>query len=324
MKWEPPIFASIQSRFSGYEIPPSSNANFAFILTGLDFIEDKAAFLLPLTVLNTKNKEEIEIKKRLIERNLLEAVILLPDTMFETTTIQTLILLFNKNKTTLEVEIIDMSKSYILEKRAQKGQYGGASHENRTYYKTNKVITEEAIASAIQAIQRKENTPNFCKSVSLAEIREHDYDLMPKIYIGSQNIPQKEHRPFKDIAADYNRVVQEKNSLKLTVNESVAKSLGLYEVFTMMKNSPDIAKSFACVGEKAEKENFISLSKNKAEFKIENKSIDKFPEILSLFLQMWKSHIMYLNNEGNRLLAEFRDALLPELMEGKIDLTSVF
>ena len=29
--------------------------------------------------------------------------------------------------------------------------------------------------------------------------------------------------------------------------------------------------------------------------------------------------IMYLNNEENRYLAEFRDALLPELMSGKID-----
>jgi hypothetical protein len=29
--------------------------------------------------------------------------------------------------------------------------------------------------------------------------------------------------------------------------------------------------------------------------------------------------IMYLNNEENRYLAEFRDALLPELMSGKIE-----
>jgi hypothetical protein len=32
---------------------------------------------------------------------------------------------------------------------------------------------------------------------------------------------------------------------------------------------------------------------------------------------MWKQHIMYLNNEENSILAEFRDALLPDLMKGK-------
>lgn len=88
----------------------------------------------------------------------------------------------------------------------------------------------------------------------------------------------------------------------------------------MMKNQPDVSDAFAAVGQKAEKENFISLSKNAAEFKVENKSKERFPEILSLFLQMWKQHIMYLNNEENRTLAEFRDALLPDLMSGKINL----
>ena len=37
-------------------------------------------------------------------------------------------------------------------------------------------------------------------------------------------------------------------------------------------------------------------------------------------LQMWKQHIMYLNNEENRYLIELRDALLPDLMSGKINL----
>lgn len=38
------------------------------------------------------------------------------------------------------------------------------------------------------------------------------------------------------------------------------------------------------------------------------------------FLNHWNQMIMYLNNEENRYLAEFRDALLPELMSGKIAL----
>lgn len=33
----------------------------------------------------------------------------------------------------------------------------------------------------------------------------------------------------------------------------------------------------------------------------------------------WNQMIMYLNNEENRYLAEFRDALLPELMSGRIE-----
>ena len=44
------------------------------------------------------------------------------------------------------------------------------------------------------------------------------------------------------------------------------------------------------------------MSKNAAEFRIENKCKDKVPEILLIFLSMWKQHIMYLNNEENKVL----------------------
>ena len=296
LKWDIPLFAQIQSRFSDFVVPPASNANFAFILTGLDLIDDKMAFLLPNAVLTTDVTEEKEIRKALIEGNLLEAVILLPDKMFESTSIATCILLFNKHKKTRNVEMIDMRQTYLEEQRDQNGQFGGASHENRTYHKTVKVLTDEGMAKAIKAIEEHANIPEFCKAASIEEIRDKKFTLVPSRYIEFQERDER-HRDYADIVADYNRIVAAKNALKLTVNESLAKSLGLYEVFVMMKNQPDITDSFAIVGQKAEKESFIQLSKNAAEFKIENKSKEQFPEILSLFLQMWKQHIMYMNNE---------------------------
>jgi hypothetical protein len=276
------------------------------------------AFLLPNAVLSTNNKEEKEIKKELIEKNLLEAVILLPDKMFESTSIPTCILLFDKHKKTRNVEMIDMRQTYLEEQRDQNGQFGGASHENRVYHKTVRVIDDANMQKAIDAIQEQKNIPKFSKSASIDEIRNADYILTPSRYIEFQE-RQTEHRTYKDIANDYNRIVMEKNALKLTVNESLAKSLGLYEVFLMMKRDDGISDSFSVVGCKAEKESFITMSKKATEFKIENRSKDKLPEILMIFLTMWKQHIMYLNNEENRILAEFRDALLPDLMSGKIE-----
>ena len=321
MKWSAPLFAQMQPRFAGYAVPPDNNANFAFILTALELIDEKAAFLLPNGVLSTDNAAEAEIRKRLIENNLIEAVIVLPDKMFESTSIATCVLVLNKNKKTMKIEMVDMRQEYAEEQRDQNGQYGGASHEGRTYHKTVKVLTDEGMNKAIKAIEERQNIPEFCKAASIEEIREGGYILVPSRYIEFQDRDER-HRAYADIVADYNRVVAAKNALKLTVNETLAKSLGLYDVFLMMKNQPDIADSFAVVGQKAEKENFIQLSKNAAEFRIENKSKEQFPEILSLFLQMWKQHIMYLNNEENRLLAEFRDALLPDLMSRKIEVNA--
>lgn len=40
--------------------------------------------------------------------------------------------------------------------------------------------------------------------------------------------------------------------------------------------------------------------------------------MISDFIRSWTQYIRMLNNESNRYLAEFRDALLPDLMSGKI------
>ena len=42
MKWKLPPFAQLQPRFNSCELPPESNANYAFILTALDKIDGKA------------------------------------------------------------------------------------------------------------------------------------------------------------------------------------------------------------------------------------------------------------------------------------------
>jgi len=319
LRWSIPPFAQIQPRFFNYGIPPESNANFAFILTGLEQIDDKAAFLLPQNILSSDVKEEREIRQGLIEDNLLEAVISLPDKMFESTSIACCVLLFSKNKKTRSIEMIDLRQSYKEVQRDQNGQFGGASHENRTYHKTVKIIDDETMQKAINCITEQKSIPEFSKSATIEEVRTAGYVLTPSRYIELQE-RENPHRAYEDITRDYNKIIAEKNSLKLTVNESLAKSLGLYETFLMMGRKDDISDTFSVVGCKAEKEAFITMSKNAAEFKIENRSKDKFPEILTMFLTMWKQHIMYLNNEENKILAEFRDALLPDLMSGKIQI----
>ena len=320
LKWKAPVFAQIQPRFAEYGVPPDNNTNFAFILTGLDMVDGRAAFLLPCSVLDSNSAQEQEIRRTLIEKNLIEAVIILPDRMFEATSITTCIFLINKSKQSLKVEFIDMRQEYTEEQRDQNGQFGGASHEKRTYHKTVKVLTDEAMTKALDAIEKQENTPGFCKAATPEEIKVNDFDLSPARYIEAQQ-QEYTHRNYEDIATDYNRIIREKNSVKITINESLAKSLGLYDLALKVKQgcNIDLQQSFELVGQMVEKDNYLTLSKNAAEFRIENKAKDKLPEMLLMFLQMWKQHIMYLNNEENRILAEMRDALLNDLMTGKIE-----
>lgn len=55
-------------------------------------------------------------------------------------------------------------------------------------------------------------------------------------------------------------------------------------------------------------------------FILKANSKEEFPELLLLAFKMWKQRVMMLNNDENILLAELRDALLPDLMSGKIEI----
>lgn len=322
MKWNLPPFAQIQPRFNACELPPESNANYAFILTALSLVDSKAVFLLPCGVLSTDNKQEKEIRKYLVEKNLIEAVITCPDKMFESTSIPTCIIVFNKKKTTTHISFVDMRKTYDIEQREQNGQFGGASHENRTYKKDVKIFTDEQMQKCIDSIVNQSSIPQFSKSVSIQTIADNDYNLIPSRYIDFQE-RGFEHREYSDIVSDINRITAEKNACKLTINESLAKALGfdaeLYKKDQEDSGLNDLLKQLGA--EPLIKQNYFTASKNKNEIKFENNSKDILSSVLIMILNTWKQHIFYLNNEENRYLAELRDALLPELMSGKIDLS---
>ena len=327
MKWTVPPFAQLQPRFNDCELPPESNANYAFILTALDAVgkDGRAVFIMPCGMLTTDNKQEKAIRQYLVDHNFIDCIITCPDKMFESTSIPTCIIVFDKNKDTSRITMIDMRNTYETEIREQNGQYGGASHEKRTYKKEVKVFSEENMQKALSAISERRDEAGFCRSVCIGEVKSQDYNLLPTRYIENEAVDCR-HREYADIIADLNRVIRQKNCLKLTMNETVAKSIGMYDLYLMCKASAEsndgINKSISFTGQKIEKENFLQLSKKKNEIKFENQSDTEISTILLSIMQMWKQHIMYLNLEENRYLAELRDAILPDLMSGKIDVRS--
>ena len=126
---------------------------------------DNAALILPNGVLSTEQNAEAEIRENLITSNLIDAVIINPDDMFECTSIGTCIYSLKKNKQTATVEMVDMRQTYTEEIRLQNGQFGGASHTNRTYQKTVKTYSQENINSMLGAIANRRNKESVWQSV---------------------------------------------------------------------------------------------------------------------------------------------------------------
>lgn len=83
----------------------------------LDFLSDKgkAVVVLPQSYLKLNLKEVKILKKKLIQENLLEKIVLLPSKVYPHTAIETLILVINKNKSSLSIKIDSLENETLNE-----------------------------------------------------------------------------------------------------------------------------------------------------------------------------------------------------------------
>ncbi len=176
-------------RWAGYETPPTSNANYAWILNMVSKLSQNgvAGFILANGALSGGG-EEYKIRKKLIENDLVEAILVLPMKMFYTTDISVTLWILNANKKTRTFTQNDVTKTHrdrtdeilFLDLRKK-----GVAFEKK-YIQFDKETTNE-IASTYHLWQSdKENyndIPEFCYSASKEEVIKKDYSLVPSKYI---------------------------------------------------------------------------------------------------------------------------------------------
>lgn len=178
-------------RWDGYEVPPTSNANYGWILNIVSKLSQNgvAGFLLANGALSDDGTE-LKIRSQLIENHLVEAIIILPRNLFYTTDISVTLWILNKNK-----------KARVVEQNGELRKYRNREDEilfmdlrqmGSPYEKKYIELTEEdraMVTSVYHNWQQEgyeetyENVPEFCYSAPIEEIREKGYTLVPSRYI---------------------------------------------------------------------------------------------------------------------------------------------
>ena len=100
-------------RWGGYDVPPTGNANYAWILNMVSKLSDNgvAGFILANGALSGGG-DEYKIRKKIIENNLVEAIVVLPQDMFYTTNISVTLWILSKNKKERTIEHNGKIKKY--------------------------------------------------------------------------------------------------------------------------------------------------------------------------------------------------------------------
>lgn len=175
------------SRWSGYEVPPKSNANYAWILNMVSKLSENgvAGFILANGALSGGG-EEYKIRRKLIENNLVEAILVLPQDMFYTTNISVTLWILNKNKKAHSRNIGDEQRHY--RNREQEILFMDLRQIGIPFEKKYIQFSEEDIVKITETYhqwqcQEIENIPEFCYSASFEEVAKKDFSLVPSKYI---------------------------------------------------------------------------------------------------------------------------------------------
>lgn len=178
-------------RWHGYDVPPKSNANYAWILNMVSKLSENgvAGFILANGALSG-NGEEYKIRKKLIENNLVEAIVIIPRNTFYTTDISVTLWIINKNKKAREIEINNKKKKY--RNRVQDILFMDLRTWGSPYEKKFIELTPEEIENVAlnyhnwQQVDHKDtykDIPEYCYSATFNEIKENDFSLVPSKYI---------------------------------------------------------------------------------------------------------------------------------------------
>ena len=178
-------------RWNGYTVPPTSNANYGWILHMVSKLSTNgtAGFLLANGALSGEGAE-LEIRKQLIENNLVEAIVILPRNLFYTTDISVTLWILNKNKKARTVEHNGKIKQYrnreeevlFMDLRAMGSPFEKKYIELNPYDRDKVTQTFHAWQQAGKDEAYKD-IPEFCYSATKKEIAEKGYNLVPSRYI---------------------------------------------------------------------------------------------------------------------------------------------
>ena len=178
-------------RWNGYEVPPTSNANYGWILNIVSKLSQNgvAGFLLANGALSDDGTE-LKIRTQLIKNNLVEAIVILPRNLFYTTDISVTLWILNRNKKARVVEQNGQIKRY--RNREKEILFMDLRQMGSPYEKKYIELTEadrEKVTTVYHNWQQEgygetyENVPEFCYSASYDEVAEKGFTLVPSRYI---------------------------------------------------------------------------------------------------------------------------------------------
>ena len=193
-----------------YGVPPKGNANYAWLQHMISklSVNGKAAIILANGSLSAGG-QEAEIRKNIIEADLVDCIVAMPSNLFYTVTIPCSIWIINRNKkqksNTLFINATNLGTMVTRKLRELL--------EDSEHHDISKIAD---IYHRYQNDDNYEDIPGFCKKSTIDEIKSNGYVLTPGRYVGTEKI-EDDGMPFeekmKQLTEELSKQMKESNEL---------------------------------------------------------------------------------------------------------------
>jgi len=210
-----------------YGVPPKNNANFAWLQHMLYHLAPNGslALLLANGSMSSNTGGEGEIRRNLIEADLVECMVALPSQLFTNTQIPACIWFLTNNK----------GKRGKFRDRAGETLFIDARNLGYMVERVLRSFSDDdinKIAGTFQNWKRGEgyeDEAGFCHSATLEDIQNNDYVLTPGRYVGAPEV-EEDYEPFAEkmerLTTQLNEQFAESNKLESQIRENLQR-LGL-------------------------------------------------------------------------------------------------
>lgn len=187
-----------------YGTPPKGNANYGWVQHMIHHLAPNgiAGFVLANGSMSSNQSGEGEIRKAIVEADLVDCMIALPGQLFYTTQIPACLWFVTRNKK----GIVGSKGFTMLRDRRGETLFIDARKMGYLVDRTHRELTDEElarIAATYHAWRGEPETgtyadaPGFCKSATLEEIKSHGYVLTPGRYVGAEEA-EDDDEPFEE------------------------------------------------------------------------------------------------------------------------------
>ena len=179
-----------------YGVPPVGNANYAWVQHFIHHLAPNgtAGFVLANGSMSSNTSGEGEIRKALIEADLVDCMVALPGQLFYTTPIPVCLWFLTRNKNHKDKR--DRRGQTLFIDARKFGVMSDRTHFEFSENEINKLGTTYHSWCGEKGFSKYMDEPGFCKSVKFEEVKANNYVLTPGRYVGSILEDNSNEEPF--------------------------------------------------------------------------------------------------------------------------------